>query len=172
MSGSFQPFGLLSRLNYNVLDLSVFEIESQDSVGQHYILLEAGTLQFIPAWASWTAELAQLNYDARSILTTWGNPKASEFGLHEYANRDWTRLMSDCCLPRLKMYSDALTVSLDTKSPIGIPLATNGIEDRQSTRRALSGQSYAAALAIARDLNLAPLNEITRSKTRTDNATR
>ena len=46
-------------------------------------------LQSIPAWASSTAELAQLNYDAPSILTTWGNRKASEFGLRDYANRDW-----------------------------------------------------------------------------------
>ena len=38
-------------------------------------------LSFVPPWASSPAELDRLNYDARSILTTWGDRKASEFGL-------------------------------------------------------------------------------------------
>ena len=56
-------------------------------------------LQYVPPWASSPAELAQLNYDARSILTTWGDRKASEFGLHEYANRDWAGLTADYYMP-------------------------------------------------------------------------
>jgi hypothetical protein len=39
--------------NYNVLDLSVFEIESQDSVGQRYILVEAGTLPMLLYGVNW-----------------------------------------------------------------------------------------------------------------------
>jgi alpha-N-acetylglucosaminidase len=119
-------------------------------------------LQFVPAWASSPAELAQLNYDARSILTTWGDRRASEFGLHEYANRDWAGLIADYYMPRWKMYFDSLSVSLDTKSPPKpIDWYTFGDEwNRRSTKYdALpAGQSYAAALAIARDLKLAPQN--------------
>jgi alpha-N-acetylglucosaminidase len=117
-------------------------------------------LQFVPAWASSAGELAQLNYDARSILTTWGDRKASEFGLHEYANRDWAGLTADYYLPRWKMYFDALGVSLDTKSP---PKAIDWYAfgdawNRRSTKYAAApaGRSYDAALAIARDLKLAP----------------
>ena len=119
-------------------------------------------LQFVPVWASSPAELAQLNYDARSILTTWGDRRASEFGLHEYANRDWAGLIADYYMPRWKMYFDSLSVSLDTKSPPKpIDWYTVGDEwNRKSTKYdALpAGQSYAAALAIARDLKLAPQN--------------
>jgi alpha-N-acetylglucosaminidase len=117
-------------------------------------------LQFVPAWASSPAELEQLNYDARSILTTWGDRKASEFGLHEYANRDWAGLTADYYMPRWKMYFDTLSVSLDTKSPPK-PIDWYAFGDewnRRSTKYATvpTGQSYAAALAIARDLNLEP----------------
>lgn len=102
----------------------------------------------------------QLNYDARSILTTWGDRKASEFGLHEYANRDCAGLMTDYYMPRWKMYFDTLLVSLDTKSPPK-PIDWYAVGDewnRRSRKYAAvpTGQSYAAALAIARDLNLEP----------------
>jgi alpha-N-acetylglucosaminidase len=133
-------------------------------------------LQFVPVWASSPAELAQLNYDARSILTTWGDRKASETGLHEYANRDWAGLTADYYMPRWKMYFNTLSVSLDTKSPPK-PIDWYAFGDewnRRSTKYAAVpvGHSYAAALAIAGDLNLAPRNETPRRKIRTDNPTR
>jgi alpha-N-acetylglucosaminidase len=117
-------------------------------------------LQFVPPWASSPSELAQLNYDARSILTTWGDRKASEFGLHEYANRDWAGLTADYYLPRWKMYFDTLSTSLETKTPPK-PIDWYAFGDewnRRSTKYTAVpvGQSYAAALAIAHDLNLAP----------------
>ena len=117
-------------------------------------------LQFVPAWASSPAELARLNYDARSILTTWGDRKASEFGLHEYANRDWAGLIADYYLPRWKMYFDSLTASLDSKSPPKpIDWYAFGDEWNRSSSTydaSPSGDSFAAALAIARDLHLEP----------------
>ena len=73
-------------------------------------------LQFVPAWSSSAGETKQLNYDARSILTTWGDRHASEYGLHEYANRDWAGLTADYYRPRWKMYFDSLLVSMDTKT--------------------------------------------------------
>jgi alpha-N-acetylglucosaminidase len=117
-------------------------------------------LQYVPPWASSPAELAQLNYDARSILTTWGDRHASEYGLHEYANRDWAGLTADYYVPRWKLYFDTLSTALDTKSPPK-PIDWYAFGDewnRKSTNYAAvpTGQSYAAALAIARDLNLAP----------------
>ena len=47
-----------------------------------------------------TAERARLEYDARSILTSWGDRTASEAGLHDYGNKDWAGLTSDLYLKR------------------------------------------------------------------------
>ena len=48
-------------------------------------------LKSVTPWAGSEDELRQLQYDARSILTIWGDRTASEAGLHDYGNRDWGR---------------------------------------------------------------------------------
>jgi alpha-N-acetylglucosaminidase len=117
-------------------------------------------LSFVPPWASSPAELDRLNYDARSILTTWGDREASEFGLHEYGNRDWAGLTSDYYLPRWQMYFDSLSTSLVTgNAPRSIDWYTFG--DRWNHSQKVydtnpTGDSYKAALVIARTLNLLP----------------
>jgi alpha-N-acetylglucosaminidase len=117
-------------------------------------------LSFVPPWASSPAELDRLNYDARSILTTWGDRKASEFGLHEYGNRDWAGLTSDYYMPRWQMYFESLSISLDTgEAPRSIDWYAFG--DRWNhSRRVYSanpqGDPYTAALAIARTLHISP----------------
>jgi alpha-N-acetylglucosaminidase len=117
-------------------------------------------LQLVPAWASSAEEKKQLNYDARSILTTWGDRKASEFGLHEYANRDWAGLTGDYYLPRWKMYFDSLLVSMDTQTkPKAIDWYGYGDAWNRKTDGYTDvpvGQTYGAAMRIAKDLNLAP----------------
>jgi len=118
-------------------------------------------LSYVPAWASSPAEMDRLNYDARSILTTWGDRKASEQGgLHEYGNKDWAGLTSSYYMPRWKMYFDSLKVSLATGEPPK-PIDWYAFGDRWNhSRRRYSatpvGDSYAAAVAVARDLGLAP----------------
>jgi alpha-N-acetylglucosaminidase len=128
-------------------------------------------LSYIPPWSSSPAELAQLNYDARSILTTWGDRRASEAGLHEYANRDYAGLTADYYAPRWKLYFDSLLLSLDTKSHSSgkqsqSPVAKSTIDwyafgdafNRQTKPYTAVplGQPYPAALAIANDLHMAP----------------
>ncbi|HWW96986.1 MAG TPA: alpha-N-acetylglucosaminidase [Edaphobacter sp.] len=117
-------------------------------------------LSFVPPWASSPAELDRLNYDARSILTTWGDRHASEYGLHEYGNRDWAGLTSDYYLPRWQMFFDALSTSLATGEP---PKSIDwyALGDRWNHSQKTydvnpQGDSYTAALAIARTLHLAP----------------
>ncbi len=136
-------------------------MQSMDTLLQtnQYFLL-GRWLQFVPPWASSPKELEQLNYDARSILTTWGDRTASEAGLHEYANKDWAGLTAGYYMPRWKMYFDSLLVSLDTKSP-PTPIdwyAYGDTWNRRTTTYATApvGQSYTIAMKIARDLNLAP----------------
>jgi alpha-N-acetylglucosaminidase len=117
-------------------------------------------LSFVPPWASSPAELDRLNYDARSILTTWGDRKASEFGLHEYGNRDWAGLTSDYYMPRWQMYFDSLSNSLATgEPPKNIDWYAFG--DRWNHSHKIyganpQGDSYTAALSIARTLDLLP----------------
>jgi len=112
----------------------------------------------VPPWASSPAELAQLNYDARSILTTWGDRKASEAGLHEYANRDYAGLTASYYAPRWQLYFQSLLASLDTHTPPK-PIDWYAFGDtwnrKQTTYPATpTGNPYTAAQAIANDLNL------------------
>ncbi|WP_158941742.1 alpha-N-acetylglucosaminidase [Granulicella sp. S190] len=120
-------------------------------------------LSYVPAWASSPAELERLNYDARSILTTWGDRKASEFGLHEYGNRDWAGLTSDYYQVRWKMYFDSLSTALATgKAPEIIDWYAFGDEwnhSRKAYDAAPRGDTYSAALAIARALKLNPTSQ-------------
>jgi alpha-N-acetylglucosaminidase len=117
-------------------------------------------LSFVPPWASSPAELDRLNYDARSILTTWGDRHASEFGLHEYGNRDWAGLTSDYYMPRWQMYFDSLSTSLATgEAPK--PIDWYAFGDRWNHSQKVyhvnpQGDPYNAALAIAQTLHLAP----------------
>jgi alpha-N-acetylglucosaminidase len=117
-------------------------------------------LSYVPPWSTSPTELKQLNYDARSILTTWGDRHASEAGLHEYANRDYAGLTADYYAPRWHLYFDSLLLSLDTHTPPK-PVDWYAFGDtwnrRQTTYNANpTRNSHAAAMAIANDLDLAP----------------
>ena len=117
-------------------------------------------LSFVPPWASSPAELDRLNYDARSIITTWGDRHASEYGLHEYGNREWAGLTSDYYLPRWQMFFDSLSASLDAgEPPKTIDWYDFGDHWNHSQKvysATPQGDTYTAALAIANALHLAP----------------
>jgi alpha-N-acetylglucosaminidase len=124
-----------------------------------YFLLGRWLANVTP-WASTPSELKQLNYDARSILTTWGDRHASEAGLHEYANRDYAGLTADYYAPRWKLYFDSLLVSLDTHTAPK-PIEWYAFGDTWNRKQNLypaspSGDTYAAAKAMADDLDLTP----------------
>ena len=72
----------------------------------------------VRGWASTLAERTRLNYDARSILTTWGDRTASEGAtLHDYGNRDWAGLTRDYYRRRWAAFFDSLEESLRTGKP-------------------------------------------------------
>jgi len=127
------------------------------ATNQYFLL--GNWLANVPPWATTPAELKLLNYDARSILTTWGDRKASEAGLHEYANRDYAGLTADCYAPRWRLYFKSLLTSLDTNTPPRpVDWYTYGDtwNRQQNTYPARPiGNPYPAAQAIATDLNLA-----------------
>jgi len=137
------------------------DMELQDQLLQTSPFFLLGKwLSFVPPWASSPEELDRLNYDARSILTTWGDRKASEFGLHEYGNRDWAGLTRDYYMARWQMYFDALSTALETgESPKTIDwyaFGDNWNHSQKAYDATPHGDPYAAALAIARTLHLAP----------------
>ncbi|MDE2248316.1 MAG: alpha-N-acetylglucosaminidase C-terminal domain-containing protein [Xanthomonadaceae bacterium] len=64
------------------------------------------------------AEAAQFEYDQRALITTWGGRQASdEGGLHDYANRELSGLVSGLYAPRWRRYFAALEQSLATGKP-------------------------------------------------------
>ena len=117
---------------------------------------------YVPAWASSAEDLKKIEYDAHSILTTWGDRTASQ-QLHEYGNRDWAGLVSGYYAVRWKMYFDSLDDALKNGAE---PKAIDwyGFGDawnRSPTKYAAEphGDVYAAASAIAQSLGLQPKGE-------------
>lgn len=75
-------------------------------------------LAHVKGWASNPDEDAVLYYDARSILTTWGDRKASEGAdLHDYGNKDWSGLTRDYYRPRWQAFFATLDASLASHQP-------------------------------------------------------
>ncbi|MFJ3583600.1 alpha-N-acetylglucosaminidase [Streptomyces sp. NPDC090127] len=64
------------------------------------------------SWGADAAERDRLEYDARSILTTWGDRVPSEGGLRDYANREWSGLLQDLYGPRWRAYFAGLDQAL------------------------------------------------------------
>jgi len=117
-------------------------------------------LERVRGWASTPEELRRLDYDARSILTTWGERKASEGAdLHDYGNKDWAGLTRDYYMKRWKVYFAALDDELRTgeaAKPIdwfALGEQWNRGKQRYATRP--QGDSYALAAETAETLGLA-----------------
>lgn len=117
-------------------------------------------LSYLSAWRVTPEESALMNYDAKSILTTWGNRKASAEGLHDYGNRDWAGLMSGYYGPRWKLFFDSLEKALkENAAPETIDWYAVGDAFNRSTKRYPAdpgGDTYGAAMKVAQALHLQP----------------
>ncbi|HEX3845049.1 MAG TPA: alpha-N-acetylglucosaminidase [Steroidobacteraceae bacterium] len=108
----------------------------------------------VAPWASSRAERARLDFDARSILTVWGDRQASEgASLHDYGNKDWAGLTGDYYRLRWQKYFAALDESLRTgAAPKPIDWFALGDEWSHGTQRypdQPSGDAYALATQVA-----------------------
>jgi alpha-N-acetylglucosaminidase len=108
-------------------------------------------------WASTPAERRQLDYDARSILTTWGDRKASQDAdLHDYGNKDWAGLTKDYYRNRWKLYFAALDSELLTgikAKPIDwFALGDDWNHGTQIYPTQPQGDSYRIAARVAKTL--------------------
>lgn len=114
-------------------------------------------LAAVPAWASTPQEQARLEYDARSILTTWGDRKASEgASLHDYGNKDWAGLTHDYYRLRWQTYFTALDGELRSGIPakpidwFALGDAWNHGRQRYATQP--QGDAYAIAAEVEKTL--------------------
>lgn len=128
-------------------------------LGTNEYFLLGRWLSYVTAWSSSPEDLASIEYDAHSILTTWGDRTASE-KLHEYGNRDWSGLISSYYAPRWRMYFDSLETALTTgKEPKPIDWYSFGDQWNRSTRQFATeptGDTYRISLDIAQRLGIAP----------------
>ncbi|WP_425256418.1 alpha-N-acetylglucosaminidase TIM-barrel domain-containing protein [Pseudarthrobacter sp. J47] len=77
-------------------------------------------LKDITQWAGTPDQAAQMQYDARSLITIWGNREGYNSGLADYANREWAGLISTYYLPRWQAYFTELEAALaENRDPGG-----------------------------------------------------
>ena len=117
-------------------------------------------LEEVPTWADDDEERARLEYDARSILTTWGNRTASESGLHDYGNKDWAGLTRDYYRGRWQLYFTSLEEAMQKSKP---PAAIDWFQVGEKWNRSQTtypteaqGDPWLVASHIALDLGIAP----------------
>lgn len=116
-------------------------------------------LSAVSPWTSDPDERRRLTYDARSILTTWGDRTASEAGLRDYGNKDWAGLTHDYYRRRWQVYFDELDRSLRTGTP---PRPIDWFAMGQNWNRATTsypvqprGDSWSVAVQVAKALGIA-----------------
>ncbi|WP_309128797.1 alpha-N-acetylglucosaminidase TIM-barrel domain-containing protein [Microbacterium sp.] len=121
------------------------------------------------AAAADSSEADRLEFDARSIVTTWGDRNAGSAGLNDYANREWQGLVGTYYKDRWMRFFDSIQTSFDTgRAPARIDWYAVGAEFTTSTDRsgfltdpdgdiiALAERAQAAHLATARELPAPP----------------
>ena len=60
-------------------------------------------------WSKYQAQQDYYRWNARTLLTTWGNRHAANVGgLRDYAHREWAGMLRDFYYPRWKTFFDAL----------------------------------------------------------------
>lgn len=151
-AGNERSFGALSN---QWLEMMTWQ---NDLLSTNRFFLLGPWLEQVPQWASSDEERGRLEYDARSLLTSWGDRTASEAGLHDYGNKDWAGLTSDLYRKRWALYFGNLANALKTGSaakPIDwFALSDAWNREHQTYAMEAQGDSYAAALQIARRLHL------------------
>jgi alpha-N-acetylglucosaminidase len=103
------------------------------------------------SWGADRAEKDRLEYDVRSLITTWGGRASSEEGLHDYANREWSGLVGGLYRTRWNMYFDALTKGKDPSAIDWFALEDRWAHAHETHPTEPNGSPYALARRV-RDL--------------------
>jgi alpha-N-acetylglucosaminidase len=134
--------------------LGLMDLQDRLLASNRFFLLGSWLAQVRP-WASSPAELARLDFDARSILTIWGARRASEgAALHDYGNKDWAGLTHDYYRMRWQKYFGRLDESLRSGAvPQSIDWFALGDGWSHGSRHysdRATGDAYALATEVAR----------------------
>ncbi|UXN60533.1 alpha-N-acetylglucosaminidase [Phyllobacterium zundukense] len=112
------------------------------------------------AYASSDTERTLLEYDQRSLISTWVTKASDDFALMDYANRDLSGLVSGLYMPRWKAYFESLTKALETG---GAPIKIDWFDwsDKWARTRVdlptePSGDFYALATKIQEKISKEP----------------
>ncbi|MEV7416791.1 alpha-N-acetylglucosaminidase [Streptomyces sp. NPDC089919] len=110
------------------------------------------------SWGRDQAEQDRYEYDARSLLTTWGSHATSEGGyLHDYANREWAGMIEEFYSARWKTYFASLDEALvGGAAPRQIDwFALEDAWAKRTTKHPTepSGDPYALATSVAEALH-------------------
>jgi alpha-N-acetylglucosaminidase len=154
-------FDAKERLQFRTLTqrwLHLMDLQDQLLASNRFFLV-GSWLGFVASWASTPEEALRLNFDARSILTTWGDRKASEGAdLHDYGNKDWAGLTRDYYRVRWQTYFESLDAELSTgvsgKPLDWFELGDAWNRDSRPYSNQPHGNSFVIATRIARALNL------------------
>ena len=138
--------------------LQLMDLQDELLATNRYFLV-GSWLSRVDGWAGSSDEHTRLDYDARSLLTTWGDRKASEgASLHDYGNKDWAGLTRDYYRLRWETYFHALDESLWTGKPVAaIDWFAMGDAWNHGTQRypgQPSGDAYVAAALVAQMLRI------------------
>ncbi|PYC67650.1 alpha-N-acetylglucosaminidase [Streptomyces tateyamensis] len=110
---------------YNAKNLAAFrslvtewngdEAELDQLLATDSRFLAGSWLAEVNGWAATDAERAQLQYDDRALVTTWGNRSQAEGnGLRDYAAREYAGLVKDLYAKRWSAYFASLDTALST----------------------------------------------------------
>ncbi|MCY3022435.1 MAG: alpha-N-acetylglucosaminidase C-terminal domain-containing protein [Planctomycetota bacterium] len=77
-------------------------------------------------WAANDEERRLYEWNARTIVTLWG-PRDS--GLHEYANKQWSGMLTSFYLPRWEMFYKQLDAALEAGKPADAAAWENSVRD-------------------------------------------
>lgn len=115
----------------------------------------AGTwLAGTASWSTDPAERARLQYDARSIITTWGErTQADDNGLRDYAAREYSGIIRDLYAKRWSAYFASLDTALSTGTTPA-PIDVFAMDDAwahatNSYPTTTKGDPYTVASAVA-----------------------
>ncbi|MFE7243711.1 alpha-N-acetylglucosaminidase TIM-barrel domain-containing protein [Streptomyces sp. NPDC057580] len=118
-------------------------------------------LKNVDSWGATADEQNQLQYDNRSIITTWTSSRS----LNDYVAREYSGIMKDLYAKRWSAYFASLDTALvnnTTPAPVDF-FAMSNTWARETTpyKSTATGHSYNVASAVADKLKLPPTGPIT-----------
>lgn len=122
-AGDEEEFGRLTRRWLGLLDL----LERLVATDEDHLL--GRWVAQARAWGADSREKDRLQYDALSLLTTWGAREGADAGLRDYANREWAGLVGGLYRLRWVTYFRELAAALaQEREPAAVDWFT--LEDR------------------------------------------